>query len=171
MSPNEEVPKPDFDIEAEKIKLTQYLADENSRMPVEDRAFLVSRMIGRPDPVRHIWQHQPCKDFIDALHALRYIDGYHLLNGRFGWLDRKAKLWSCAYAAHEKMCRFFGWEEKELERAGWVRIAMGPRGYFIKRPSKKQIAWMKERKILDGHDEPIDSDIDILENPTVDFKP
>ena len=159
--------KPQFDIEAEKVKLAEWLAEEHSRMPAEDRAFLVERMIGRPDPVMHIWQHQPCKEFVNARRALQYIDGYHLLNGRFGWLDRKAKLWSCAYGAHEKMCRFFGWEEKEMERAGWVRVAIAERAYFTMRRSKKQIAWMEEHNITHEYEE----DADIMDIPTFVFRP
>ncbi len=155
-----------LDIEAEKAKLAEYLADEHSRMPEEDRAFLVEKLIGREDPISRIWKSDPV-EYIDANTALRYIDSFDLMRHRMGWLDRIGKLWSCAYASHERMCRLFGWEEKDLERAGWIRIAVGERGYFTMRRSKKQIKWMEEHKIRHEYEE----EADFMPIPTFEFIP
>jgi hypothetical protein len=158
---------PDFDIAEQKAMLTEWLAEECARIPLEDRAFLVEKMIGRADPVMNLWTHKPPEHFIDARAALRYIHGYHIFQGRCGWLDRKGKFYSCAWAAHEKMCRFFGWDEKDLERAGWVRVGAAGRVQFTKRLSKKQISFMKEHKLFHEYEE----DADIMPVPTFEFRP
>jgi hypothetical protein len=86
---------------------------------------LVERMVSMRDPfVPEGVDSAP----VTPAKAHRWINTFSLLyeNGTLGWLDREGRFYSCAYAAHERLLDWLGWETADLERAGWARV--GPHG-------------------------------------------
>lgn len=97
----------------------QVLADELSgHFRTREGAMRLARaMLGAPDPF------EPDGRPMTASRVRRYAFNFSLLvDGDIGWLSRDGEFWGCAYRAHERLCRFLGVEEKDLERDGWARL-------------------------------------------------
>ncbi len=155
----------DMDIPAEKIKFLEFLKEEiRGTFTDEDAQFLADKMIGAPDLA-----HSYTVELMDAMAALRTVESFEFLhNGRLGWLDRNGKLWSCAYASHERMCRYFDWDERVLENAGWIRISGNHKNKtpnYLYRPSLKQLRYLDTHGIVSRI---VD---DILGFPPIKFNP
>lgn len=101
-------------------ELVDWFTRDPQRMPIEDIELLADRMIGT-NRGRFHFLHEP--EGMSVTEVWNMILEYDfLLSDRYGWLDRKGKLWGCSWAAHEKLLDVLGHETKDVERLGWVRV-------------------------------------------------
>ena len=67
-----------------------------------------------------------------------------------GWLSPDGKFYKCEYFEHIHMADRLGYEQKQLEKLGWIKWSVGKPCYLEKRATQKQIDmvwdWCQSRK-------------------------
>lgn len=128
------------EIESAEDVVQWFLTDKNGDLkekPTHDEAdlrMLVDSMLSLPDPFG--WKDEKPSPATVWNRILEF--GFLYLGGKFGWIDRDGKLWTCGHAKHDFLLTSMGMEVDDAERRGWVRVTMGPRYQARYRMSPRQ---------------------------------
>ena len=90
-------------------------------------------------------------EFIDR-HRKEIFDYLIEKDSDFGWLAPNGEFYGCAWANHERLAEdYFGEEEGQLERKGWIRVfrsfELGIPVYCQSKVSPQQRIWLEDHDV------------------------